>query len=526
MLSGSSPWRLLAHAPVVAFAAYVVAFLAQARDIVRTLYLNADIASGPVIAQLLPAAPPDREVVLGNYLWAEALALQRLLDALPADRVLLEAAPFGFGLLTAGLTAYAVLIVARDRWAAAMAVIIVLAAGATVWACLGTWTVHGLTWLHVTILGVFVVWLEQRPRTTASAAAVAVPVGVVTGVGAASDPIVAIAGLAPMALVALTAARRGARSASSRALVLCLLVSGLGALASVLVARSADVRAAGTLPIRVTPLDSLDDNAGLVLQALADVANGRFVDSALGVSTVAHAAIAALAATAVVASGWWTCVRLRRADLTDGARAHVVFWSASAVALLAAVTLTTVPVDATASRYLVGVLLALAAVLPLLGAGARTRGLIGAGVAAYVCVGVVSLARGEFTANGFRAPTAETARALARLAAEERVGVAYSGYWDAAPLTWGSELAVRVYPVRMCDDEGRPCPFDFHRISTWYRPRAGRRSMLIADRTIRALAVTRFDPKLGAPAAVRRIGQLEVAIYDDDIARRFGPPAD
>jgi hypothetical protein len=94
---GPAPWRLLAHAPVVAFAAYVVAFLAQARGIVRALYLNADIASGPVMAHLLPAAPSDREVLLGKYLWAEALALQRLLDALPADRVLLAAVPFGSG---------------------------------------------------------------------------------------------------------------------------------------------------------------------------------------------------------------------------------------------------------------------------------------------------------------------------------------------------------------------------------------------------------------------------------------------
>jgi hypothetical protein len=291
------------------------------------------------------------------------------------------------------------------------------------------------------------------------------------------------------------------------------------------ITRSADIHAAGTLPIRATPLASLDDNVGLVLQALADVVNGRFVDSAFGVSTVAHAAIAALGATAAVACAWWACVRLRRGDLTDAARAHVVYWSASAVALLAAVTLTTVPVDVTASRYLIGLLLALAALLPLLGTGVVTRGLIGAGVAAYVCVGVLSLVRGEFTTNGFRAPTAETARALASLAATERVAVAYGGYWDAAPLTWGSDFAVRVYPVRMCDDEGRPCPFEFHRISSWYRPRTGRRSMLIVDRTIRALAVTRLDPKLGAPAAVRRVGQLDVAIYDDDIARHFGPPA-
>jgi len=79
-----------------------------------------------------------------------------------------------------------------------------------------------------------------------------------------------------------------------------------------------------------------------------------------------------------------------------------------------------------------------------------------------------------------------------------------------------------VHPVRMCDDEGRPCPFEFHRISTWYVPRPGRRSMLVLDRRIRALAVTRMDPKLGRPAAIRRVGQLDVAIYDHDIARGFG----
>jgi hypothetical protein len=342
---------------------------------------------------------------------------------------------------------------------------------------------------------------------------------VASGVGAASDPLIAVAGFAPLALVAVSSATvrwpvgvcLGAAAAAWGACLALISATGL--------------RAAGTLPIRVASPGRLDDNVGIVLRALADVVDGRFVGSAFGGSTLVHAGAAALAAAAVAAIAVWIVRTLGRRDLDSALRAHIVFWVASAVALLAAVTLTTVPLDVTCSRYLIGMLLALGALLPLLGGTSRLRAIIGAGVAVYACVGLMSLARGEFTVNGAHAPNAATATALARFAAREHVAVGYAGYWDAAPLTWSARFAVPVFPVRMCDEQGRPCAFEFHQISSWYRPRPGVRSMLVIDRAIRTIAVTTLDPGLGQPASIHNVGQLRVAVFDYDIARRFARPA-
>ena len=155
---------LIAWLPVAVGVVYVLRFLVQAHRIVGNFYANADIASGPVLAHLLPVAPSGAHVVLGNYPWYEALGLQLALDQLPGSRAVLEVAPFVFAIATAALVAWSVSVSMRSIWPSGVAAVIVLASGAAVWPELGTWTVHGLTWLHVASLGALLVWLTREPR--------------------------------------------------------------------------------------------------------------------------------------------------------------------------------------------------------------------------------------------------------------------------------------------------------------------------------------------------------------------------
>lgn len=63
-------------------------------------------------------------------------------------------------------------------------------------------------------------------------------------------------------------------------------------------------------------------------------------------------------------------------------------------------------------------------------------------------------------------PDARQARLVADFTRFHHVAAAYAGYWEAMALTWQSHFAFQVYPVRMCDDQGRPCAFEYHRISS------------------------------------------------------------
>ena len=80
---------------------------------------------------------------------------------------------------------------------------------------------------------------------------------------------------------------------------------------------------------------------------------------------------------------------------------------------------------------------------------------------------------------------------------------------------------VRVYPVKSCTGGAIPCPVGFHLISSWYRPRPGRRSFLVVDPRY---ANGPLDPGLafGRPLQIAAIPPARVFVYDYDIAARFG----
>jgi hypothetical protein len=108
---------------------------------------------------------------------------------------------------------------------------------------------------------------------------------------------------------------------------------------------------------------------------------------------------------------------------------------------------------------------------------------------------------------------------LTRFAAAHDVRYGYSGYWDAADLTWLTKFKLQVFPVQANCGSLKLCATPAAGISTWYAPRAGVRSMLIADPNQPGLPS--IDPALGKPIATTRIGNLTVAVFPFDLASKF-----
>jgi hypothetical protein len=158
-------------------------------------------------------------------------------------------------------------------------------------------------------------------------------------------------------------------------------------------------------------------------------------------------------------------------------------------------------------------------VVPAVAAGRLlTEALAVAGTCVVALGGVASLAGGVDSRNTEGFPSQAIADRVAAIAAHNGVSVGYSGYWDAAPITWASHFRVRVYPVSICDRGQHLCRFDLHYISSWYTPRRGRGSFVLGDPSL--ALVPGPTPDLGRPSRVYRVGQIRMYVYRYDVAAR------
>jgi hypothetical protein len=517
-------------------ALYLILLASQLGAAIRATNLDADAASAPVISELFGAAPAHAHVVLGEFGWYATLLFDLSTKWLPAHREVWVAAPFAMALAGAGLVAWSVWQVA-GAWAAGLtAVLLVCASPATLRLELST-TQHAPAWFCLALLGAFVVWLERRADDVRGLVLIVLVlvVGTIVGVNAKSDPLVIVAAAVPFAL-ALVLVARGA------GITRALLAGGATLVVSVVVwgITRTVMRALSITPepglhtTKIVAGAKTVHNAKLWVRSVAVLGNGAVSGGSLTPRVALAAVCAAVSIAAVVLAPWlsWRHLRGQVASSRDRARqALFAYWSSSAIFLSLAFLFSDAPVDIHADRYLVGVLLAAAAVLPaaaaLLPAGtSAVRGRINAIVVGGTCVfalgAVVSLARGISTeGTEFHTPvSAGVADRIARIAAREHLEVGYAGYWDAAPVTWATNFRVQVYPVAVCDQNAHLCRFDLHFISSWYEPRPGTGSFLLTDDRSNE-SVIRPTPDLGRPKAVYRIGPIKMYTYPYDLAARI-----
>jgi len=199
--------------------------------------------------------------------------------------------------------------------------------------------------------------------------------------------------------------------------------------------------------------------------------------------------------------------------------AYVSFWGTSLMLQSLVFIGTSVPKTKTGSvRYALAGYVAIMALMPLLARrGPVWRWALTAAVCIFALSATFQLAHRPYHPYG-PYPGPPQARLVLRFANAHRVDYGYAGYWDGQDLTWLTAFKLQLYPVRSgCGPEGL-CP-DKARISSWYAPRPGTRSMLIADQA--QPGVPAIPSQLGHPLATTHIGSLTVAVYGYDIASRL-----
>ncbi|MGO9909095.1 MAG: hypothetical protein ACLP4R_05425 [Solirubrobacteraceae bacterium] len=521
---------------------YLILMAHRLEGAIVSTNLDADAASAPVISQLFGVAPAHANVVLGEFGWYATLLFDLATKWLPHHRQVWEGAPYAMALAGAGLAASSVWQVA-GKWAAGLcAVLLICASPATVGLLLST-TQHAPDWFCLALLGAFLVVLERRATTLPwpLLAALVLVIGTIVGVNAGSDPLAALAAVAPFALALIATALHVPGRHSRRA-----LWTGVATLATIAIAWASTAIVMSALSVAPEPgLDTTTLTLGaktgtnfhLWWKSIVVLGNGKYLGRPSTLGSALAFVCAVLSIAAVVSLPWlgWRALRRRNRGtgdspagtstdaLTAATKAFYVFWCSSAIVLTLAFLFSAAPVDIGADRYLVGLLYAAAAVVPAAAAGhRRIEAAVLAGTCLFALGGIVSLADGATSRlRAFHPPplTASQAQQVAQIAARHHLSIGYAGYWEAAPITWATAFRVEVYPVSVCNGGANLCRFDLHFISSWYEPRAHVDSFLLVD-DLTNESINAPTPDLGRPVAVYRIGQLAMYAYGYDIATK------
>jgi hypothetical protein len=511
---------------------YLIRLAAHFGAVIGATYMDADTAAAPVIGQLLPSAAPHSHILLGNFGWYSTLLFELATRWLPLHRQIWEVAPYGMALAAAGLIGWSVWRLA-GAMAASLSVVLLVCASPRMLHLLLSTTEHGPVWFCLALLGFVLVLAAASPNRLPRplTAFLILLAGLITGVNAASDVLVLIGGIAPLIVATVTAHALFRTRESFRVLVLSGWV--LVATGAVWVTTSSVMSHFNVTPCEcrsgITHLaraSHVSKQFQLLWQSVVDLSNGWFFGAKLTASSLLMVCCAVLGLTAVALLPRiaWSELRLRESQVgvrhPEARAAFIVYWTVSAAFLTLAFLVSADPVDLGADRYLVGVIYAAAAVVPV--AVARHRAAQAAALAGTIIFALTAtLSIGKRAPDQPTLPSATEADAVARIAAKNHVLIGYAGYWDAAPMTWATHFRIRVYPVRKC---GRSlCQFYEHVISSWYIPRPSTRSFLLQDPTLPARVSP--SPAFGDPSAVYRVGEMTMYLYPYDLASKIGPIA-
>jgi hypothetical protein len=542
------PWL-----PLPVGVAYLLLLLVKFNQIVAATYLNADAASAPVIGELFGGAPAHRQVFLGQMGWFSTLIFELATRDLPLHRQIWETVPYAMALASVAFVAWAAWRVA-GRWAAAIAGIAILCAGPHTLGLLFSLNDHSTTWFCVALLAALLVFFQSPPVWLRpwSAAVVALVAGVVVGVNAASDLTLMVAGVVPVVFAAgLTWALCPGRARASA----WWWIVGTVAVAVVCdVLTHAWTRHENVLtPSQYThntfaAAEVIPTNFKLWWQSLMVLGNGNFFNETFSFASALQllCAVLTLVALAFVVRFAWralassipsTWVRApnpqtrredevqsdprasRGSEIAPLLIAWCAFWGSSVLLLSASFVFSSNPIDINSSRYLVGVIYAVAALLPLLaGGGVAVRVAVTVGATIFALSGLVSLVNNEELATG--SASYSLIHQVERYLESQHLRLGYANYWDGAPIMWSSHFHIRAYPVQDCAPN--LCWSYLHMITSWYTaPWPHQRTFLISDATQAVSSAP--TPNLGKASAIQQIGPLTVYVYPYNIASRMMP---
>jgi hypothetical protein len=547
-------YRLWPWLPLPVGVLYLLVLLVKFNQIVAATYLNADAASAPVIGELFGGSPAHRQVFLGQMGWFSTLIFELATRSLPAHRQLWETAPYAMALASVALIAWATWRVA-GRWAAAIAAVLLLCAGPHTLGLLFSLNDHSTTWFSLALLAALLVFFQAPPAWLKawSAVPIALVAGAIVGVNAASDLTLMVAGMVPIVFAAgLTWALRPGR-ASARAwwwIVGTVVVAGVCDALTHAWAHHENVLTPPQYAHNTfASAEAIPTNFKLWWQSLMVLGNGNFfggtLDFASGLQLLC--AVLTLVALALVVRFAWLALAgavpksWREHEVRDDppgrsgeTRSNVAplqretqalpvawcaFWGSSALLLTASFVFSSNPIDINSSRYLVGAIYAVAALVALLAVrGPAARAAIAVGATIFALSGLVSLFRNEELASG--GSSYSLYHQVERYLDSKHLSLGYANYWDAAPIMWSTHFHIRAYPVQDCAPN--LCWSYLHMITSWYTtPRPHQRTFLISDAAQPVSSAP--TPNLGKASSTQQIGPLTVYVYSYDIASRMVP---
>jgi hypothetical protein len=522
------PW-----APLVLAGVYALVVLVDFSSLINAINMDSDVSIAPMIGKLVGSVPHGAMVGLGDHPWYEPLWFLRLTSGLPGYRQLWEVAPAVWSLIGIAILAWSAWY-ALGRWQAVLAASALLCAGTAGRFMFFSFDWHGPTAVHAVFVGALVVWLAGRAGTLAmwQLAAIAVLMGVLSAAPAAGDRLFLVWAILPMLVTSGLLAWRTRAKAYWRLLGAAIGITAIALIVGKLLHDDmVDMGWTSTpFPVSFASAKQVVKNVALLIESYTNLGGGDFFGGAHASSVDAATFVTgALVVALLVCLPFELRRRAARArsapvslDPVAARRfAYVVFWASSLAISSAVFVFSNAPVDANSARYVLAGYVALAALVPLLATRSRRwQAGVTIGVCVFALIASYQVIRNPFQPQ-LRFPTPQQARSLARYAESEHVTYGYTGYWDAADLTWMSEFKVKVYPVTQCNSQSLAICSYYIGISSWYTPRHGTNSMLVIDHGIQIRSVTAPDPGDGAPIASTNIGDLTVYVYPYDIASRF-----
>lgn len=517
--------RRLLWLPAVAGPVALLSVLWQFNRLVDAAHWNSDAVATALVAEDL-ARGIGGPTVLGDVSSLSTLMAFLATEWLPGHRWIWGAMPYALTLIGVALLALASYRLA-GRWAAAVTASLSLAVSADVLFTEIAPAFRATTWFSVALLVAAVVLVAQGRIARRWLLGGGVVVGLITGLNAASDPLLVLIGVIPFAIAAVPVVLAGT---PRRALIAPLLAFTGGALAAWGAAFAAmrlldlSTHKAGTAYLArargdlvATHIHQFWDN----LLALAGTTDGPGAVRWWAVPATV-ALVGALVAIPVMA------VRSARRGSGSVARtAFLAFWSALIVLLTLGFIISGTPNGqggVATDRYLVPLVIAVASALPVMTASPVRARVVGAVAAtAMVIPGLVTIATADMAVRREAQPQAREAAAITQWLSEQGATQGYSDYFTALALTYNTPLAVRT--IEACPpSSGRVlCRGVINTRDAWYLRDARRRTFIIANRGTgngRALAARLPGAPLPRPTSRKQFGEIEVLVYPGDIRVR------
>ena len=497
----------------------------QFNRFVDAAHWNSDAVATALVAEDL-AHHVGGATVLGDVSSLSTLLAFRVTEWLPAHRWVWGAMPYALTLVGIALLALASYWLA-GRWAAATTSAIALAVSADVLFTQIAPAFRATTWFSVAMLAAFVVLLAGDRLRGPWLVAVAVLVGVVTGINAVSDPLLILIGIVPLAiaLVVVVAGHHARRSliAPLAALAAALVVSGAMGI-EVMRALDLSTHKAGTAYLARARGDLVTTHLHQYwtnLLALAGTTDGPGALRWWAVPAIV-ALVAGLVAIPVMA-----VVAARRGGARVARSPFLAFWTAAIMLLSGGFILSGTPNGqggVATDRYLVPLVIAVAATLPVLcAAPLRARCLGALAATALVIPGLVTIAIGDMAVRREAQPHARQASAIATWLGGERATRGYADYFTALATTYNTPLTVRTLEACKAPSVQVLCRGTINTRHAWYARDGRTRTFIIVNRGTgngRALAAALPHAHLPSPIARRQFGDIDVRVYRGDITIR------